>query len=62
MRILVVDDDPEIVNFLKRGLIYEGYPFDRQIILSPRLLFANESGSALSSSPHYVLGVRVPLE
>ena len=25
MRILVVDDDPEIVSFLKRGLIYEGY-------------------------------------
>ena len=25
MRILVVDDDPEIVSFLKRGLIYDGY-------------------------------------
>lgn len=25
MHILVVDDDPEIVSFLKRGLIYEGY-------------------------------------
>lgn len=25
MRILVVDDDPEIVGFLKRGLIFEGY-------------------------------------
>lgn len=25
MRILVVDDDPGIVGFLKRGLIYEGY-------------------------------------
>jgi two-component system response regulator MprA len=25
MRILVVDDDPEIVNILRRGLIYEGY-------------------------------------
>ncbi|MBI2832474.1 MAG: response regulator transcription factor [Chloroflexi bacterium] len=24
-RILVVDDDPEIVSFLKRGLTYEGY-------------------------------------
>ena len=24
-RILVVDDDPEIVSFLRRGLIYEGY-------------------------------------
>lgn len=28
MRILVVDDDPEIVSFLKRGLIYEGYTVD----------------------------------
>ncbi len=28
MRILVVDDDPEIVSFLKRGLIYEGYSID----------------------------------
>jgi two-component system response regulator MprA len=28
MRILVVDDDPEIVSFLKRGLIYEGYGVD----------------------------------
>jgi two-component system response regulator MprA len=25
MRILVVDDDPEIVGFLKRGLTFEGY-------------------------------------
>ncbi len=28
MRILVVDDDPEIVSFLKRGLTYEGYVVD----------------------------------
>jgi two-component system response regulator MprA len=28
VRILVVDDDPEIVSFLKRGLIYEGYTVD----------------------------------
>lgn len=28
MHILVVDDDPEIVSFLKRGLIYEGYGVD----------------------------------
>ncbi len=28
MLILVVDDDPEIVSFLKRGLIYEGYNVD----------------------------------
>jgi two-component system response regulator MprA len=25
MRILVVDDDPEIVSFVRRGLAYEGY-------------------------------------
>ncbi|MBU2609090.1 MAG: response regulator transcription factor [Chloroflexi bacterium] len=28
MRILVVDDDPQIVSFLKRGLAYEGYKVD----------------------------------
>ena len=28
MRILVVDDDPEILSFLKRGLVYEGYTVD----------------------------------
>jgi two-component system response regulator MprA len=28
MRILVVDDDPEIVALLKRGLAYEGYAVD----------------------------------
>jgi two-component system response regulator MprA len=28
MRLLVVDDDPEILSFLKRGLTYEGYDVD----------------------------------
>jgi two-component system response regulator MprA len=28
MRILVVDDDPEITSFIKRGLAYEGYSVD----------------------------------
>jgi two-component system response regulator MprA len=28
MRLLVVDDDPEIVSFLKRGLTYEGFTVD----------------------------------
>ena len=28
MRILVVDDDPEIVSFVRRGLAYEGYKVD----------------------------------
>ena len=28
MHILVVDDDPEIAGFLKRGLVYEGYAVD----------------------------------
>lgn len=31
MGILVVDDDPEIVSFLKRGLIYEGYNVDTAV-------------------------------
>ena len=31
MSILVVDDDPEIVSFLKRGLIYEGYGVDTAV-------------------------------
>ncbi|MDP2931463.1 MAG: response regulator transcription factor [Chloroflexota bacterium] len=28
MRIMVVDDDPEIVSFVRRGLAYEGYTVD----------------------------------
>ncbi len=28
MRILIVDDDPEIVSFVRRGLAYEGYTVD----------------------------------
>ena len=28
MRILVVDDDPQIVSVLKRGLSFEGYTVD----------------------------------
>ena len=28
MQILVVDDDPEIISFVKRGLVYEGYSVD----------------------------------
>ena len=28
MRILVVDDDPEIVSLVKRDLAYEGYTVD----------------------------------
>ncbi len=28
MRILVVDDDPEIVSFVRRGLAYDGYAVD----------------------------------
>jgi two-component system response regulator MprA len=31
MSILVVDDDPEIVSFIKRGLIYEGYSVDTAV-------------------------------
>jgi two-component system response regulator MprA len=28
MRVLVADDDPDIVSFVKRGLVYEGYEVD----------------------------------
>ncbi len=28
LRILVVDDDPDIVSFLRRGLVFEGYTID----------------------------------
>ena len=31
MRILIVDDDPEIVSFVKRGLAYEGYTVDTAV-------------------------------
>ncbi len=33
-RILVVDDDPEIVSVLKRGLAYEGYMVDKSLQVS----------------------------
>jgi two-component system response regulator MprA len=31
VRILVADDDPEILSFLKRGLLYEGYLVDTAV-------------------------------
>jgi two-component system response regulator MprA len=43
MRILVVDDDPEIVSFLKRGLIYEGYTVDTASNGTEALAKARES-------------------
>lgn len=43
MRILVVDDDPEIVSFVKRGLAYEGYKVDTAADGSEALAKARES-------------------
>lgn len=43
MRILVVDDDPEIVSFVKRGLAYEGYKVDTAADGSEALTKARES-------------------
>ena len=42
MRILVVDDDPEIVNFVRRGLAYEGYEVDTAADGSEALAKARE--------------------
>jgi len=42
MRILVVDDDPEIVSFVKRGLAYEGYTVDTAADGSEALAKARE--------------------
>jgi len=43
MRILVVDDDPEIVSFVKRGLAYEGYKVDTAADGAEALTKARES-------------------
>ncbi len=43
MRILVVDDDPEIVSFVKRGLAYEGYKVDTAADGSEALTKARDS-------------------
>src|SRR4030043_1458308 len=42
MRILVVDDDPEIASFVKRGLAYEGYTVDTAVDGSEALTKARE--------------------
>ena len=42
MRILVVDDDPEIVSFVRRGLAYEGYKVDTATDGSEALAKARE--------------------
>lgn len=36
MRIMVVDDDPEIVGFTKRGLAYQGAQQKRRLMVSKR--------------------------
>lgn len=43
MRILVVDDDPNILSFLKRGLVYEGYTVDTASNGTEALAKARES-------------------
>jgi two-component system response regulator MprA len=43
MRILVVDDDPNILSFLKRGLVYEGYIVDTASNGTEALAKARES-------------------
>ncbi|MBU2536207.1 MAG: response regulator transcription factor [Chloroflexi bacterium] len=42
MRILVVDDDPEIISFVRRGLAYEGYEVDTAADGSEALAKARE--------------------
>jgi len=42
MRILIVDDDPEIVNFVRTGLVYEGYTVDTAINGAEALVRARE--------------------
>jgi len=55
MRILVVDDDPEILSFLKRGLSYDGYEVDTARDGSEALAKARDSEPAL-----VVLDVMMP--
>jgi two-component system response regulator MprA len=55
MRILVVDDDPEIISFLKRGLIYEGYTVDTASNGAEALAKARDNEPAL-----VVLDVMMP--
>jgi len=47
MRILVVDDDPEIVSFVKRGLAYEGYAIDTAADGTEALAIAREKAPDL---------------
>ncbi len=55
MRILVVDDDPEILGFLKRGLSYDGYEVDTARDGSEALAKARDAEPAL-----VVLDVMMP--
>jgi two-component system response regulator MprA len=55
MRILVVDDDPEILGFLKRGLSYDGYEVDTAKDGSEALAKARDAEPAL-----VVLDVMMP--
>jgi two-component system response regulator MprA len=55
MRILIVDDDPEIVNFVRTGLVYEGYTVDAAASGTEALARAREKAPDL-----VVLDVMMP--
>jgi two-component system response regulator MprA len=55
MRILIVDDDPEIVNFVRTGLVYEGYTVDAAASGAEALARAREKAPDL-----VVLDVMMP--
>lgn len=60
MRILVVDDDPEIVSFLRRGLIYEGYDVDTAGDGTEALAKAREREPDLKRLNNGKPGVNIP--
>ena len=55
MRILIVDDDPEIISFVRTGLVYEGYAVDTAASGSEALARARETAPDL-----VVLDVMMP--
>jgi len=55
MRILIVDDDPEIINFVRTGLVYEGYTVDTAVNGADALARAREQTPDLA-----ILDVMMP--
>ena len=55
MRILIVDDDPEIISFVRTGLVYEGYTVDTAANGAEALACAREQAPDL-----VVLDVMMP--